>query len=104
MCVGIPMQVIESDAFWARCRGGRGETRIDVRLVGAQPAGAWLLTFTDTAREVLEAERAAAIDAALDALEALLSGEAITPEQLDACFPDLAGREPELPEFLKNAA
>ncbi|MDR0737240.1 MAG: HypC/HybG/HupF family hydrogenase formation chaperone [Zoogloeaceae bacterium] len=104
MCVGIPMQVIEGDAFWARCRGRQGETRIDMRLVGAQPAGVWLLTFLDTAREVLDAERAAAVNAALEALEALLSGQDVTPGQLDAFFPDLAGREPELPEFLKNAA
>ncbi|MDR2624708.1 MAG: HypC/HybG/HupF family hydrogenase formation chaperone [Zoogloeaceae bacterium] len=97
MCVGIPMRVIEGDAFRARCQGRRGETWIDMRLVGAQPANTWLLTFADTAREVLEAERAKAIDAALDALEMLLSGQHLTPEQLDAFFPDLVGREPEYP-------
>jgi hydrogenase expression/formation protein HypC len=104
MCVGIPMRVIESDEFWARCQGRQGEARIDVRLVGAQSAGTWLLTFMGAAREVLEAERAAAMNAALEALASILSGQSVTPAQLDAFFPDLAGREPALPEFLQNAA
>jgi hydrogenase expression/formation protein HypC len=98
------MQIIEGNAFWARCQGRQGEARIDMRLIGAQPAGTWLLTFMDTAREVLTTKRAAALNAALAALDALFSGASVTPEQLDAFFPDLAGREPELPEYLKNTA
>ncbi|MDR3054865.1 MAG: HypC/HybG/HupF family hydrogenase formation chaperone [Zoogloeaceae bacterium] len=103
MCVGIPMQVIETTHCFARCQGRNGETRIDMRLIGEQPAGTWILTFADAAREVLEPDRAAAINKALDALESLLSGGTPQPADLDAFFPDLAGREPQLPEFLKTS-
>ncbi|MDR1889393.1 MAG: HypC/HybG/HupF family hydrogenase formation chaperone [Zoogloeaceae bacterium] len=102
MCVGIPMQVIETHDCFARCRGRNGEANIDMRLIGEQASGVWVLTFADAAREVLEPERAAAIDAALDALELLLSGQSPQPGDLDAFFPDLAGREPQLPDFLQT--
>lgn len=102
MCVGIPMQVLETGNGYARCRGRNGEATIDMRLIGEQPQGTWILTFTDAAREVLEPERAAAINKALDALESLRSGQSIVPADLDAFFPDLAGREPQLPDFLKT--
>ena len=58
---------------------GRGRVeRIDTRLVGdaASASGRWLLVFQGAAREALEATRAAEIDAALDLLEAALSGDA----------------------------
>lgn len=104
MCLGIPMQVIEAGPFQSRCRGRNGEAWIDTRLVGPQPPGAWVLTFLDAAREVLAPERAAAIDAALDALERLQSGAPLSPDDLDACFADLAQREPQLPDFLRKDA
>ncbi|WP_412478652.1 HypC/HybG/HupF family hydrogenase formation chaperone [Azonexus sp. IMCC34839] len=97
MCLGIPVQVIETGAHFARCAGRGGEVRVDLSLVGPQPAGTWLLTFLDAAREVIEAERAAAINAALDALTAAHSGET----DFSAFFADL-DREPQLPEFLRT--
>ena len=50
MCLGIPVQVIDCGEHFARCRSRVGEVVIDIRLVGAQPPGAWLLCFLDAAR------------------------------------------------------
>ena len=97
MCLGIPVQVIESGPHFARCAGRGGEVQVDLSLVGPQPVGAWLLTFLDAAREVIDAERAAAITAALEALDAAQSGET----DFSAFFADL-DREPQLPEFLRT--
>lgn len=99
MCVGIPMQVIESGAFSALCDGMGRRAEIDMRLVGAQPVGTWVLTFLDAAREVIDATEAARIADALSALQYAMQGEA-PPEHL---FADLVAREPELPDFLKPA-
>jgi hydrogenase expression/formation protein HypC len=98
MCVGVPMQVVEPGLGYALCEGGGERREIDMRLVGDQPEGAWVLVFLDAAREVVTAEQAALIGSALDALRLALSGQS---EGLDDLFPDLAGREPELPPHLK---
>jgi len=98
MCIGIPMQVIEPGLGTALCEGGGERREIDMRLVGDQPEGGWVLVFLDAAREVVTAEQAALIANALDALRLALSGQS---EGIDALFPDLAGREPELPPHLK---
>jgi len=98
MCIGVPMQVIEARSGHALCAGGGERREIDMRLVGDQPEGAWVLVFLDAAREVVTAEQAALIGSALDALRLALSGQS---EGLDDLFPDLAGREPELPPHLK---
>ena len=98
MCLGIPVQVVECGEHFARCLGRDGrELRVDLALVGMQPAGTWLLTFLDAAREVIDAERAAAINAALAALDAAQRGET----DLSAFFADL-DREPQLPPFLRT--
>lgn len=96
MCLGIPVQVLDCGEHFARCSGRHGEVAIDIRLVGVQPPGTWLLCFLDAAREVIVAERAAAINAALAALSAVNAGET----DLSAFFADL-DREPQLPEFLR---
>jgi len=100
MCVGIPMQVLRCEDSRALCldRDG-GETWIDTLLTGPQPAGAWLMTFLGAAREVIDADEAARTLAALAALDSLLAGG--TPD-LDAAFADLVGREPQLPDFLRD--
>lgn len=97
MCLGIPVQVVESGDFYARCRGRNGISVVDLSLVGPQPVGTWLLSFLDAAREVIPAERANAINAALAALDAVQAGET----DLGAFFADLE-REPQLPEFLRT--
>ena len=97
MCLGIPVQVLECGEHFARCLGRHGEVRIDLGLVGRQPEGTWLVSFLDAAREVIDAERAAAINAAIDALEAAQSGAT----DFSAFFADL-DREPQLPDFLRT--
>jgi hydrogenase expression/formation protein HypC len=71
------MRTLEAWSGQALVEGrGRVET-IDTRLVGDCAAGDWLLVFQGAAREKLDAERAAEIDAALDLLEAGLSGDVL---------------------------
>lgn len=96
MCLGIPAQVVECGEYYARCRSRNGELFIDLGLVGQQAVGTWLLTFLDAGREVISAERAASINAALAALDAAQSGAT----DFTAFFADL-DREPQLPEFLR---
>jgi hydrogenase expression/formation protein HypC len=86
MCIGIPMRVIEDHGFSALCEGRDGRAEINMLLTGPQPAGTWVLTFLGSAREVLEEETARRIDAALDAVAAVLAGEAV---DFDAAFGDL---------------
>jgi len=79
MCLGIPMQVIESGEFTALCVGregvGRGEERrVSTMLVGEQPVGTWLVVHIDSAIRVIDAEEAALIGEALDALASVLKG------------------------------
>ena len=91
MCIGIPMQVVESHGFVARCEG-RGETAdLNMLLVGPQEPGTWVLNFLGSAREVLSADDARKINDALDVLEAVMSGD--EEVDIDAHFADLAGRE-----------
>ncbi len=78
MCIGNPMRVIESWQGGALVAGRGRVERIDTRLVGdaACAAGQWLLVFQGAAREALDAQRAAEIDAALDLVEAAMAGDA----------------------------
>lgn len=101
MCLGIPCRILDSSGWVARCEGPDGQLQqIDLALVGAQPPGTWLLTFLGAAREVIDADRAAAITNALSALDAALVGD---HARIDALFADLVDREPSLPEHLRPA-
>jgi hydrogenase expression/formation protein HypC len=55
------------------------------------------MTFMDAARALLTDEEAAQSNAALDALQAVLTGAT----DVSAYFADLTGREPQLPDFLR---
>jgi hydrogenase expression/formation protein HypC len=98
MCIGVPMQVVESGAHHAWCLGPDGLVSIELALVGAQPPGTWLLTFMGAAREVLDPVAAANITAALDGLAAALAGDTA---RIDRAFADLVDRTPQLPEHLR---
>lgn len=100
MCLGIPMQVVATEGVFAWCEGRNGRSRINTMLLDGVAPGQWLLTFLDSAREVIDAERAAQVNAALDALDLISSGR----DDFDACFADLIGREPQLPDFLRKDA
>lgn len=98
MCIGIPMQVVSTEGSYAWCDSRNGRSRINTMLVGDVQPGQWLLAFLDTAREAIDAEHAALVNGALDALEIVAAGG----DDFDRCFADLVGREPQLPEFLKQ--
>jgi hydrogenase expression/formation protein HypC len=85
MCLGIPMQVVESDEFTALCERRGEQRRLNMMLIGPQPVGTWVLAIMDHAREVLVPERAQQIDEAVSGLEAAMRGET----DLDAFFADL---------------
>ncbi|MBK6715823.1 MAG: HypC/HybG/HupF family hydrogenase formation chaperone [Burkholderiales bacterium] len=74
MCIGIPMQVIETQPGHALVQG-RGEVRrVNTALVGEPRQGDWLLIFLDAAREALSPSRAAEVNATLDLLDAAMAG------------------------------
>lgn len=89
MCVGIPVQVIDSGEFMALCRGRNGEEQVNMMLIGSQPVGVWVLNFLGSAREVISEEDALNINRALDGLAAIMQGE--TGIDVDHYFPDLEG-------------
>jgi hydrogenase expression/formation protein HypC len=104
MCLGIPARIEAVHGLIAHCATRSGLRTIDLALVGEQPPGVWLLTFIDAAREVIDAEAAARINAALDGLEAAMCGAEDLDAQLEASFADLLHRTPQLPPHLRGAA
>lgn len=99
MCLGIPMQVIKAHENSALCEGRNGQMLINTMLLEKVEVGQWLLTFLDAGREVIDAERAALVNAALDGLQAISAGG---EADMDMFFADLVNREPTLPEFLRK--
>ncbi len=100
MCIGIPMRVIDCFPGYALCETHDGVGyRIDTLLLGDQVPGTWLLTFVETAREVISEKHAAQVHDALHALQLAMQGET----RIDHLFQDLIDREPSLPDFLRNA-
>lgn len=98
MCVGVP-------ALLTGCDGIRGEaviegeaTLIDLSLTPEARPGDWVLTFLGAAREVIAADQAQKIAAALGGLRALMTGG-----DLGDAFADLEAREPSLPPHLAAA-
>jgi hydrogenase assembly chaperone HypC/HupF len=94
------MRVLAVDGVWALCADGcdaQRRERVDLRLVGAQPPGTWLLVFFGAAREVIDELRAMQTLDALAALRAVQQGQPV-----EHLFADLIDREPELPDFLRG--
>ena len=96
MCLGIPMQVVEVREGMAVCEGMGERREINMQLVGDQPAGTWVLTFLDGAREILSEEDAASISDAVMAVNLVMQGET----DVDHLFADLVDREPPRPPSL----
>jgi hydrogenase expression/formation protein HypC len=100
MCIGAPLQVVCTEGSQAWCEAdGQGEW-LDMLLVGAQPAGTWVLAFQGAARQVMGEQEASDARAARQALAAVMRGEG----GVDDFFADLAGRTPELPQHLRASA
>ena len=98
MCIGTPMRIIATRDRVAICSGRGSQEHISLALVGDLPVGTWILAFQGTAVRTMTDADAASTSAALDALEAVLQGEA----NVDAYFVDLIDREPMLPAHLKG--
>ncbi len=98
MCLGIPMQIVSTDGIAGRATDGTRTHLIDLSLTGPLIPGTWVLTFLGAAREVLDAEEARRIAAALDGLAALMAGGG-----LGDASADLEAREPTLPPHLEAA-
>lgn len=74
MCIAIPMQVTHAEPGRAWVQG-RGELqRVDTALVGDCAPGDWLLVFLGSARERIDAARAAQINGLLDLIEGAAHG------------------------------
>ena len=85
MCIGIPMQVVDTGTGRPWCEGRGRREQLDTMLIGDAPPGTWVLAFQGSALRVMGAEEAARTNDALDALEAVLAGA----QNLDAYFADL---------------
>ena len=90
MCMGVPYEIIEPGFLEARARSRQGEAVIDMSLVGDQPAGTHVLVFMDAAREVIDAQLAAQIADALEAVRLVMTGET----DIGHLFADLVRPEP----------
>ena len=75
MCIGIPMQVTGIEPGHALCEGRGERRRVNTALVGDVTAGDWLLVFLGDARERIDAERAAEVNAALDLVLGAMQGQ-----------------------------
>lgn len=100
MCIGIPMQVESVSEGIAQCVGRGERAALDCALIGEPSPGTWVLAFRGAAMRLMSEVEATQTNGALDALEAVLAGEAVT----DAHFADLVGREPELPIHLRRTS
>ncbi len=86
MCMGLPMQVVETGFGFAHCDYNGQRRTIDTMLVGGEVlVGSWLLVFIDAAREIISQEDACKIKDALSAVEAAMTGG-----DVDQFFADLA--------------
>jgi len=74
MCIGMPMQVTATEPGHAWCEGRGERRRVNTALVGAVVAGDWVLVFLGDAREHIDADRAAEVNAALDLVLGAMQG------------------------------
>lgn len=106
MCIGLPMQIKETGFGYAICEG-LGKTRqVDTLLIGDQPIGTWVLTFLDSAREVISEDNAKKISDAIKAVDIVMDNQGnfsqsgMEMKNIEALFADLIDREPEKPASL----
>ncbi len=88
MCLGVPMQVVETDGIVARCARKGEERTVGLILVGEVPVGGWVLVHMDRAVQILEEDEVGPLE---DALEAILL--AARGEPTDHLFADIPRRE-----------
>lgn len=100
MCIGVPMQVVAIADGVAVCERRGERARLDAMLLAAVAPGDYVLAFQGRALRVLDAAEAARTNDALDALDAVMRGDA----DAGGHFADLVGREPELPPHLRGGS
>lgn len=102
MCVGLPLKITAIQGIAAHAEAGpeapAHRELIDLSLVPEARVGDWVLTHLGAAREVITAEEAVKIAAALEGLRAVMAGEGPG----DA-FADLETTGPRLPAHLQAA-
>lgn len=98
MCIGQPLLILEKNGIAARAANGDLEELIDLSLTPEAAPGDWVLSFLGAAREVISADEAAKISAALDGLRAVLQGQGP-----GTAFADLETEGPKLPPHLEAA-
>lgn len=74
MCLGTPVQVVQSGEVMSLCRGRNGDEDVNMLLIGQQPVGTWVLSFLGWAREILDEQQATEINLALDGLQEIMDG------------------------------
>lgn len=72
MCIALPARVLTLEAGHAWVDTREGRRLVSTALVGEVEPGDWLLVFLDSARSVIDAERAAEVDTMLDLLQAAM--------------------------------
>lgn len=100
MCVGLPLQIIAIEGIAANAVSADGSHRelIDLSLTQEAQVGDWILTFLGASREVITADEAEKVTAALAGLRAVMQGG-----DLGDAFADLEQGGPELPPHLRAA-
>lgn len=98
MCVGIPMLIMSIDGIAGQADDGETVHLVDLSLTPDVQAGQWVLTFLGAAREIIGADEAARIGAALAGLRSLMAGG-----ELGDAFADLEKDGPQLPPHLQAA-
>lgn len=73
--IGVPARIVWAEGLTAQAVTRHGVCAVDLAAVGPAPTGAWLLVLRGAARAVIDAERARAIDSALDILDAIARGD-----------------------------
>jgi hydrogenase expression/formation protein HypC len=86
MCIGLPMTVLAVEPGHALCDWRGERRRVDTALVGDCQPGERLLVFIDSARERLDEDRAAEIEATLELLAGVLGGERVASGLAEAGF------------------
>lgn len=98
MCLGLPLQLTAITGIAGQAEDDGRPTLIDLSLTPEAKPGDWVLTFLGTAQEIIPADRAAQIAAALQGLRAVMAGG-----DRRGAFADLEDREPTLPPHLQAA-
>jgi hydrogenase expression/formation protein HypC len=86
------MQVVEVEGRFALCEGRGDRRRINTALVGEVALGDWLLVFLDDARDHIDADRAAEVNAALDLVVQAMQG-IDTRQKVDFVLPSQMSHE-----------